>query len=132
MRRVIMHEQLPPEERFNLGSDELKLLHRALSKIRPNSRGIHVVKGIKEAFQDRPIEFYHKAGYANRWFSDNVYVHAKDTNERWIVDLANRPGRHCLDEAALTVGKILSSGLLKKEESVFQRSLSQVAAHGRK
>ncbi len=111
MRRVMMHETLKKEERFALGKKEILVLRKALKG--KHARG-GVADGLREAFKGRKIEIYHKGGYADKWFSDNIFLHVKDTDERWILALANRPGRDSLNEAALHVAKLIASGELKK------------------
>ena len=63
-------------------------------------------------FKGRPIEIFHKGGYADRWFSDNVFLKIRDTGEQWIIAMANRPGRESLDEAALFVATLIADGTL--------------------
>lgn len=111
MRRVMLHEVLPEDERFDLGEAELALLRSALSA--PRERGNGVVDGLREAFGRRPVTFHHKPGYAYRWFSDVVLVEAKDTGERWVVAMAAHRNRGVLDAAARQVGALLAEGRLK-------------------
>lgn len=132
MRRIMMHGQLPKSERFFLGRRELALLRKAMSQDRPKGHG-GVVEGLKKAFGQRPIEFFHKGGYAYDWFSDNIFIKATDTGQQWLVSLANYPGRGALDEAALHVGSLLAEGafarhrkqLALKRESSTEKSLYQ-------
>ena len=113
MRRVMMHEHLPEGERFFLGKGELALLRYSMKRDRPKGHG-GVVTGLEKAFSDRAVEFYHKGGYAYEWLSDNVFVKALDTGEKWLVALANHPGRAALDEAAEHVGHLLAEGAFAK------------------
>ncbi len=110
MRRVILHKRIPMIERFPLTGSELKLLEESLAA--PRERGNGVVDGLTAAFGKDRLTLYHKAGYAREWFSDNVFVIDKQTKRRWIVVMANRPGRNCLDQAAKAMGVILRDGLL--------------------
>ena len=112
LRRVMLHEELPSNERFELGSADLKLLRGALAGER--KRGLGVVNGLKEAFGPDRLLLHHKAGFALKWFSDNVFVHDTATGRRWLVALANRPGRKALDEAAQHIGVILKDDLLRQ------------------
>ncbi|MCP4604549.1 MAG: hypothetical protein GY847_29175 [Proteobacteria bacterium] len=114
MRRLMMHETLPKNERFKLGQKELELLRWALNQ--DHKKG-GVWRGIKTAYEGRPIKLYHKPGYAWGWFSDNVFLHLEDTDERWIVVMANRSGRKSCDEAAAHLGRLMASGDLSRERS---------------
>jgi len=118
MRRVMLHEELPERERFDLGPAELSLLRDALSA--PRERGNGVVDGLRAAFGGRPVRLYHKPGYALRWFSDVVFVEAADTGERWIVAMAGYPGRGALDDAARRVGALLADGPLRPPPAVVE------------
>lgn len=106
MRRVMMHEHLPSGEQFALGKPELKVLRKALSGKR--SRGTSVVDALCGAFGGDKILHYNKPGYAYKWFSDNVFIHRPRTNQRWIVVIANHPGRDACDEAANHIGALLA------------------------
>ncbi len=110
-RRVMMHEHLPPKERYKLGERELKLLRSAMKG--EHARG-GVADGLRTAFKGRPIEIFHKGGYADKWFSDNVFLRVHDTDERWIIAMVNRPGRDSLNEAALHVATLIASGELSR------------------
>ncbi|MDJ0765133.1 MAG: serine hydrolase [Myxococcota bacterium] len=113
MRRVMMHEHLPQKERFSLVKEDLRLL-RAYLKRDVKTGGIW--QGIKNAYKkqdkDRPIQIFHKPGYAGGWFSDNLFIRVKNPDERWIVTMANRPGRDACDEAAAHIGELMASGAL--------------------
>ena len=109
MRRVMMHETLPKSERFRLGDKELALLRSALKGT--HARG-GVADGLRFAFKERPIEIFHKAGYADHWFSDNVFLKIGDTNEQWIIGMADRPGREALDEVSRIVATLIADGTL--------------------
>jgi len=109
LRRVMMHEVLPDNERYKLGERELTLLRSALKGT--YARG-GVNDGLRAVFKGRTIEIFHKGGYADRWFSDNIFLRIKDTNEQWIIALVNRPGRESLDEAALHVASLVADGTL--------------------
>lgn len=111
IRRVVMHDLIPPAERFDLGIYEREVLIETLRSQR--SRGNGVSDPLVEAFRGRPAVAYHKAGYAGKWFSDAVLLHLEDTDERFIVGMANYPGRGACDEGAAHVAAILASGALK-------------------
>jgi hypothetical protein len=53
---------------------------------------------------------HHKAGFALKWMSDNVFVEEVATGDRFIVALAGYPGRESLDQASLLIGKLLARG----------------------
>lgn len=107
MRRVMLHEVIPKDERFDLGEAELELLRSALSGRR--ERGLGVVKGLKAAFAAAGIKVvtYHKPGFAYNWFSDVVFVQCPGLKKAFIVAMAGYPGRNALDEAAKHVGALL-------------------------
>lgn len=112
MRRVMMHEHLPPEQRFDLGAGDLELLRAALSGKR--KRGMNVVDGLKAGFRGEVVKTWSKPGYAQDWFSDNVFLEVPGRNVRYVVAMANFPGRASLDEAAGYVGRLLADDALKK------------------
>lgn len=113
MRRVAFHESLPEAQRFKLSKRTLNELKRAIGKRKPRGNG--VVDGLRAGFgEEHPIEVMHKPGYANKWFSDVVYVKSKVDGSQWVVAVANHPGREACDEAAKHVGAILAEGGLNK------------------
>jgi len=114
MRRVMMHEHLPPGERFALEGPDLHVLRKALADKRP--RGTSVVEALRDAFGNDSVKTYHKPGYAYKWFSDNVFLYRPRTNQRWIVVIANHPGRGACDEAAGHVGALLARGKQLKNQ----------------
>jgi beta-lactamase family protein len=109
MRRVMLHESLDEKKRYKLGKKELKLLRSALKG--KHARG-GVADALRAAFKDRPIEIYHKAGYADGWFSDNIFLRVLDTKQQWIIGMVNRPGRDSLNEAASHVAEMIAKGEL--------------------
>ncbi len=109
LRRVMMHETLPIDERYKLGRPQLKLLRSALKG--EWARG-GVNDALRAAFKGRPIEIFHKGGYADKWFSDVIFLRVNDTHEQWMVSLLNRPGRDSLNEAAGVIAEMLASGEL--------------------
>ena len=111
LRRVMMHEHLPADEKYRLGKKELGLLRSALSRRKKREGG--VVKGLMDAFSDRQLKIYHKGGYSYEWFSDNVFLHFTDTDERWMLAMASHPGRESLDEAVIHMARIIGEGSFK-------------------
>lgn len=121
MRRVMLHEYLPPRERFNLTKSDLRLLREALAADR--ERGQEVVVALQQSFTERGIQvkLYHKPGFAADWFSDVVFVECSGRNRHFIVAMANYPGRNSLDEAARLVGEILAEAKLTSREQGRRR-----------
>lgn len=111
MRRVVMHDHLKKGESYRMSPAGRKLLLSALKG--EHARG-GVADAIRAAFKERPFEIFHKAGYAPFWFSDNVFLRMNDTNERWLIAMANQPGRDALDEAARHVAALIASGELSR------------------
>ena len=118
MGRVMLHETIPQSKRFALSPEALSLLRRSLGARR--GRGENVCDGLREAFRDeagnpRPLKLFHKPGFAYDWFSDVVFVEPGDSPKRWIVAMAGRPGRSCLDEAARAIGILLARDVLARD-----------------
>lgn len=109
LRRVMMHESLPVEERYKLGPPQLKLLRSALKG--EWARG-GVNDALRAAFKGRPIEIFHKGGYADKWFSDVIFLRVNDTHEQWMISLVNRPGRESLNEASKVIAEMIATGEL--------------------
>jgi hypothetical protein len=125
-RRIMMHEHLPKEERFRLGEKELDLLRSAMST---NVKG-GVADAIRLVFKARPIELFHKGGYADQWLTDNMFLRIKDTGEQWIIGLSDRPGREALNDVAKIVATIIADGTLSKErEKAFVKDVEVAQAH---
>lgn len=114
MRRIMMHEHIPRSERFELSPDNLTLIREALAGDR--ERGNNVVEGLAKGLSKRAL-FHHKPGYAMKWMSDIVFVQLPETGERFIVFLADYPGRKALDEVSVAIGKILANGSLFRTEA---------------
>ena len=114
LRKVMLHEKLPDGERFKLDSKHLALLRGALGA--PRDRGLGVVNGLEKAFGAERLVLHHKAGFALQWFCDNVFVQDTLTGRKWLVAMANRPGREALDEISGHIGLILRDDLLKQKE----------------
>ena len=109
MRRVILYEVLPVGERLGLHAEDVVFLRDILASVR--ERGMEVVEGLRPSFSG-DTGFFHKAGYAGEWFSDNVYIDDPALDRTWVVVLAGNPGRACLDQAAKLVGELLAAGHL--------------------
>lgn len=114
IRRVMLHEHLPPAERFDLGPRELELLREALVAPR-REHGQRLVDAVQEGFGEGvPLRVYHKPGYAYRWASDVMFVHRTDTDQRFIIAAAAWPGRRVLDDPLRHLAAILASGRLTR------------------
>ena len=112
IRRVMMHDHLPEEQRFDLGEEEIALLRDVLAAER-REHGQLLVEAIQSGFgDDAEVTVYHKPGYAYRWTSDVMFVHRADTQECWVVALAAHPGRRVLDETLQHIGALLAAGEL--------------------
>jgi beta-lactamase class A len=112
MRRVMLHEHLPPSERYRLGDEELALLREVLGAER-REHGELLVAAVREGFgEDVPLRIYHKPGYAYRWTSDILFVHRTDTDQRFIIAAAAWADRRVLDAPLRCIGALLGSGRL--------------------
>ena len=129
LRRVMMQETLPKAEQYKLGKAELSLLRSALKGTW--ARG-GVNDGLRAVFKGRPMEIFHKGGYADRWFSDNIFLKINDTKERWIIAMVNRPGRESLNQAALYVAALIADGTLSeaRKQSAAREKETPVATAG--
>ena len=111
MRRLMLQEQLRPEDSFNLPRVDLIPLRVTMRTDR--SRGEEVVDALASDFP-AGTNFYHKAGFSNGWYSDNVYIYDTTRPYAWIVTMAGSEGRACLNDAAEIIGDIISSGELER------------------
>ncbi len=111
MRRIMLHEQLPVSQRYNVGSYELRTIRKALQAHR--RRGMEAVNAIEDAFKPGEVTLFHKPGYAGDWMTDVIYIYKKNSPKRWIVVLGNVPGRNAITRGAEVIGKILASGDLE-------------------
>ncbi len=107
MRRLMLHEQLPERERFDLDTATLTFIRRTLRSER--SRGEEVVDRLAAAFDTPGVVLYHKAGFAGDWYSDNVYITVPGRQQAYIVTMAGHPGRSALNGAASAIGEILAA-----------------------
>jgi murein DD-endopeptidase MepM/ murein hydrolase activator NlpD len=108
MRRLMLHEQLPKAQRFNLDRTELRVIRDALKAER--KRGMDVVDQIEKAFPPGRIVAFHKPGFSEGWISDVVYLYDHKSQKRWLVAMAAPGGRQALNGAAAAVGKALAAG----------------------
>ncbi len=109
MRRLMLQEQMRPQDSFNLPRADLIPLRVTMRTDR--TRGEEVVGALANDFP-AGTNFYHKAGFSNDWYSDNVYIYDTTRPYAWIVTMAGYPGRDSLTEAAEIIGTIISSGEL--------------------
>jgi hypothetical protein len=112
MYRVMLHEHLPPDRRFDLDEPELSLLRRVLEAER-REHGELLVDAIRTGFgPGATVRVFHKPGFAYRWTSDVMFIHRTDTDQRFIIAVAGWPGRRVLDEALTHIAAIIAaSGL---------------------
>jgi len=129
MRRVVFHERLPEDLRYDLGPDELRVLRDALAGERPRGNGLPeaVARGFGD---DVPLRFLHKPGYALRWISEVMLVERTDTGRRWILAAAARPGRRALDGALEAIGQLLAAGAL--DEAAASDDAAALRAQGQR
>jgi LysM repeat protein len=107
MRRLMLQEQLRPQDSFNLPPVDLIPLRVTMRTDR--RRGDEVVDALARDFP-AGTNFYHKAGFSNDWYSDNVYIYDTTRPYAWIVTMAGYPGRESLTSAAGIIGDIIASG----------------------
>jgi hypothetical protein len=112
MRRVMLHERLPEDQRFALGPEELALLRSALVAERPE-RAELLADALRRGFGESvPIRIHHKPGYAYRWASDVMFVERTDTGASWIIALAAQNDRRVIDDPLERIGALLARGPL--------------------
>lgn len=112
MRRLMLHEQLPSSQQFDISIDGIRAVRRTLRTDR--RRGEEVVDNLANAWPSENVRFYHKAGYSGQWFSDVVYIYDPSATQAWIVALAGYPGRESLSSTARAIGEIVASGELAR------------------
>ena len=112
MRRLMLQEQLRPQDSFDLPRVDLIPLRVTMRTDR--RRGEEVVDALARDFPEG-TNFYHKAGFSNGWYSDNVYIYDTTRPHAWIVTMAGGEGRNCLTEAAGIIGDLISSGELGRQ-----------------
>ena len=112
IRRLMLQEQLPASETFNLKQQDLLVLRRAM-RSEDRQRGTQIVDIFAKIFKDSRVKFYAKPGFSEDWFTDNIYIFDPRYNQAWIVVMSGYPGRNSLNEAATVIAKIISSGKLR-------------------
>lgn len=112
-RRLMLQEQLPPEESFNLRQPDLLVLRRAM-RSPERTRGTEMVDRFAAVFKDPRVKFYSKPGFSENWFTDNAYIFDPRHNQAWIVVMTGYPGRDALNSAATAIAKIINSGKLRE------------------
>ena len=112
-RRLMLQEQLPPNESFNLKQADLLVLRRAM-RSSDRTRGTEIVDRFAQVFRDSRVKFYSKPGFSEDWYTDNVYIFDPRYNQAWIVVMSGYPGRNSLNSAATAISKIISSGKLRE------------------
>ncbi len=112
-RRLMLQEQLPASESFDLKPNDLIMLRRAM-RSPDRTRGTEIVDRFAAVFKDSRVKFYSKPGFSEDWFTDNVYIFDPRYNQAWIVVMTGYPGRSSLNSAATAIAKIISAGKLRK------------------
>ncbi len=112
-RRLMLQEQLPEAESFNLKREDLLVLRRAMRSA-DRTRGTQMVDRFAEVFKDSRVKFYSKPGFSEDWFTDNAYIFDPRFNQAWIVVMSGYPGRSSLNSAATAIANIIASGKLRK------------------
>jgi hypothetical protein len=104
MRRIMLHEELPEAERYDLEPADLVVLREALDVAHNYA--------IAETFEQacNGFEVWHKPGFGLQWVSDVLYIRHRAARRRWIVAMAAEPDRRALDSASQTLGSILCRG----------------------
>ena len=74
--------------------------------------GPRVVERLRPFFGPRAV-LSHRAGFADDWATDNVYIDDPALDRTWVVVMAAGPGRASLNRAAELMGRLLSSGALE-------------------
>jgi hypothetical protein len=117
----MLHEALPPAERFAIGEAELEVLRGALESER-REHGNLLVEAIRHGFASRgasgralgqDVRVFHKPGYAYRWTSDVMFVQPPE-GARYIIAIAGHPGRRVLDDALRHISRVLASDRLRE------------------
>ncbi len=112
---VMMHEQLPPKARLDLGDGKDNTLLKQLREALRTKRTKHP-DGTWQAFADAfpgrksaagaASQVYKKGGFADDWVSDNLFIRANGTR-RYLVTFSAHGGRNVLDPAAKLIADIL-------------------------
>lgn len=107
MRRVMVHEDLPEADRYDLTERDLDVLRDALREAR-NRQLADVFEETCPRFQS-----WHKPGYALRWMSDTIFLSDRRGEERYVVAIAGRPERRSLDDAGMHIARAICRGALR-------------------
>ena len=112
---VMMHEQLPPKHRLDLGDGKDVALLKQLREALRTKRTKHP-DGTWQAFADAfpgkksaagtPSLVYKKGGFADDWVSDNLFIRGNG-NRRYLVAISAHGGRTVLDHAARLLAEAL-------------------------
>lgn len=105
LRRIMLQEYLD-DESFGLHHADLAMVREILSSTR--ERGEEVVTRLRPSFSPETI-FYHKAGYSNNWYSDNVFIDDPTSNRVWIVTMVGHRGRSSLNRVTLVIADLIVS-----------------------
>jgi len=117
MRRVMLHEHLPVQERYRLRRRELRVLRGALLAPR-REHGRLLVEALRRGFgDDESIEIYHKPGFAYRWSSEVIAVRVPSMSRWFFIAAAAWPGRRSLDGGLENLARVLSEQTLSQEGS---------------
>ena len=108
IRRVMLHEELPAEQRFRVGPRELRVLRGALEAPR-REHGRLLVESIRRGFGgDESVRVYHKPGFAYQWSSEVMAVHQESTGRWFFISAAAWPGRRSLDDGLERIARLLA------------------------
>lgn len=110
MRRIALHEELPPRERFALVEADLRVLREVLAT--PKPRGDGMAEALRKGYGEGRLEILHKPGFAYGWVSDVMFVSDPARRKRWVIAAAASPGRGALQSAYFYFGQLLASGRL--------------------
>ena len=109
---VMLHEQLPPQHRLDLGEGKDTALLKQLREALRTKRTKHP-DGTWQAFADafpgkrKASQVYKKGGLAGNWVSDNLFIRGPG-NRRYLVAFSARGGRNALDHAARLIAEVLT------------------------
>lgn len=110
MRKLMLQEQLLPRDTFRLKTSDLYMIRRALRADR--GRGEEAVHALQAVLPDPGMKFYHKGGYFDQWYSDNIYVYWPGNRKAWIISMSAHAGRDGLNEAAKILGSLIKENKL--------------------
>ena len=93
LRRVMFHEVIPPDERFDLTPEQLTMLREGRHGTTGLANTNHAWgwKGaVEEVFPD--AGFYHKSGDISTYYLQLAYVHDEASNTRFVMAVATESG----------------------------------------